>query len=362
MKNKIFLLIITIISSNISAQNFFTNETYIQSTFNKGLMLPEYKFISFYTKKSLTAFEISVFKKTAGKNIWHKIYKYPEIGFRYYFTTLGNDDIYGNVNALFSFVNFNIGESKNVSLNFSPGLGLCYAQKVFDIHTNYTNIAIASHLNIFFNFDLNFRYKILKNIYLTSNINFKHISNASLKQPNVGLNFINAGIGTVMMLGQKSEINEITIPEFIKKGETSFIYSAGLKSASIYDGYDYFISSFSVNYKRYLVYKYALGIGADLFFDSSLKNAIEQNGNIEFRNRYFLTSGFHVSNEVVVNKLIIGFQVGYFVFLKDMYKNQKMYNRLTVKYKLTKSLIFNLSLKTHIVIADYLEWGLGYYF
>jgi len=363
MKNNIILILFFLFFSNIlSAQNFFSDNFYFQSTINKGLIIPEYKFFNYYVEENLTAAEFSIFKKTSGKSVWHKVYNYPEIGIRYYFSNLGNNKIFGNVNSTFLFVNFNIYENNKISYNFSPGLGLCYVNKIFDIHNNYRNIAIASHLNIFFNFDINLRFRINKKLFITSNINFKHISNASVKQPNVGLNFINAGLGVILKIGEKPEIKDFNIPDFVKKAEKSVILSTGLKSSNIYDGYNYVISTLSLNYTKYLFYKYAVGVGIDVFYDSSLKNAFEKIDKIEFKNKYYFNSGISVSNELVYNKLNVGIQVGNFVFLEDMYSNRLIYTKLVTRYKLTNHLVFSMALKTYFFVADYLGFGLGYYF
>jgi hypothetical protein len=363
MKIKSTLFLLFFISSiNTYSQKHFSKEIYFQSAFNKGFMLPEYDFINYYTQKNLTGFEIAVFKKTSGKSIWHKLYNYPELGFKYYFSTLGNKDIFGNIHAVYLFANLHIINKSKISFNCLTGLGGCYVTKKFDPENNFRNIAVGSKLNIFFHFDLNLHIKISPKFIFITGLNFNHFSNATLKQPNVGLNFGNSYTGLIYRIGEKSEHSDIDIPYFKSFSEKSIIIASGLKSSNIYNKKHAPTASLSINFTKNIFYKYACGIGIDLFYDSSMKKSIQKSDLIEFKNIYYFTSGIHFSNEVVINKLSIAIQIGAFILLKDHNKNKIIYNRAVIKYKINDFIFVNVALKTHLVVADFLEFGIGFNF
>ena len=71
--------------------------------------------------------------------------------------------------------------------------------------------------------------------------------------------------------------------------------------------------------------------------------------------------GIHASTDVVFNKFSFTIQAGYYLYSKWK-ETEIVYNRFGIIYKFTEHLSANITLKTHLVKADYAEIGLGYYF
>ena len=74
-----------------------------------------------------------------------------------------------------------------------------------------------------------------------------------------------------------------------------------------------------------------------------------------------LQVGAKVSYAFNMHKLSLPIDFGVYVFKKE-HINGMFFNRIGLRYMLSKHLIANVTLLTHFAKADYFEWGMGYEF
>ncbi len=104
--------------------------------------------------------------------------------------------------------------------------------------------------------------------------------------------------------------------------------------------------------------KKRIGIGLDIFYDGSIAKRIEKGNTDEKINQNNLRQGAHISYDLIFGKVFFTVQAGYY-FLVDWNDDPNLYNRLGLRYQ-HNNFIYNVSLKTHLGRADYIEWGIGY--
>jgi hypothetical protein len=75
--------------SGLIAQSKFMNDLQISSYYHYGVVLPEYKHLLYVVEDYVHSAGLSISKKTVGKNEWQQLYKYPEYGFLFFYSTLG---------------------------------------------------------------------------------------------------------------------------------------------------------------------------------------------------------------------------------------------------------------------------------
>ena len=97
----------------------------------------------------------------------------------------------------------------------------------------------------------------------------------------------------------------------------------------------------------------------DLFFDNSIKSDLIENNEESDFNRQF-RSGIHIFHDFIFDKLSITTQAGYY-FYSPYVELTRIYNRLGLRYNINKDLRVNLSLISHSAKANFVEWGIGYY-
>jgi len=363
MKKKISLFLgftfFIVITMQSSAQTPLTDNLYVNSNYHYGFVLPEYSSFTYTVNKPVQSLSLSVSKQTIGKNSWQELYNYPELGISLFYTTLGNKQINGVEYAIFPFATLHLLYKKRFSIDNTLGVGLGYATKKFDINNNYTNIVVGSHLNIHFNCKLGMQYFITPKLVTRMGLSFDHLSNGNLQEPNIGINNFTAYGGVVYLIGKPLEriINEKQ--EHKKDWEYEVVYSIGGKHARVFASKFYLTSSLSAAAKWKIFKGFHLGIGADLFYDSSSEVEILAKKN-EYKKAYDYSSGIHISQQVVYNRLSIILQEGAYVFMPNKAINKFMYNRGIVKYQATKHFSVRMTMKSHLHILDYPELGFGY--
>lgn len=362
-KVKLFFLFaaISVFTDFMFAQSDSSKTVSIRTNIFTGVVLPEYNFYDYLIQKPAFGMECSLTKKTTGKTLWEQLYKYPEYGLTFFYTTIGNKNVFGNELAIFPYVKTFLINTSIFKLTNEFGLGLGYATKKFDIKTDYENVAIGSHLNIHFNYKLGTTWVFTRNFSLSTGLSFTHFSNANMAEPNLGINIVSVFAGVNYAIGQKSMIKKQELEKHQPKQELAFVYAPGGRHSRALDSKVYFTSSISVEYKYHLKRKLHIGGGLDLFYDSSSKVEMSVSSNEPYKSIYDYKSGIHISQEILYDRFSVILQEGVYVGLIDHINGSYFYNRAILRWKFTNHFFMNISMKSHLNILDYPELGFGYY-
>ena len=334
----------------------------IETKIHTGMMFPFYKALNYLAKDDIYAFDLSVGFPTFGKNYWEKLDNYPRTGIGYSYWTLGNNEVLGSANTIYSYINFPFLKWKEIfQFNYQISLGGAYLNKIFDVNQNHLDRAIGSHTNIYFRIGIDGKIKLTPHTELILEAGVTHFSNGKTVSPNYGINTGTFSVGLNYLFNNSSiTITKPEIPEIGKRYTQSVIYSAGSK---VYDnllGKKYFISSASYNLERQIDHKRKIGLGADLFYDGSLKEALaEKDGTPETDFVKLIRVGLHASYAVRYKQLIGGIQLGHYVYSKYTVLTP-FYSKLSLQYLFTSNIFGSIALKSHMGKADCLEFGVGY--
>lgn len=332
----------------------------VRANIQQGVVLPEYGFVSYVSDNYVKAFEVNVCKQTTGKTIWEHLYRFPSFGVSFYFGTMGSKQHFGNQFTLYPYYALNILRRKKFQLNYQMGVGITYATKKYDPDNNYQNLAIGSHFNIHYHADVIGQYKIGKRVYANAGIAFSHISNANLSEPNVGLNFFTMYAGLSYGVGKQKNHTAIKIAQFNPFYTYSILVNGGMKHTRTFESFQYPAVSISFEAKRRTHYKFAIGIGADFFYDASTEPQMKRL-NKPYSPSNSFTSGIHISQEFIYDRVSFILQEGVYLGLTEKLNGYWMYNRAITRYKFSDHFFVNATLKTHLYILDFPEIGIGYY-
>lgn len=362
MKNGLAIIIFFLTGLAIEAQ-LVKRPVIIESKVHTGMILPFYKALSYLVEDDISAFDLSVGFPGKGKDYWEKLYNYPKQGIGYSYWNLGNKEVFGNAHVLYGFINFPIyRKSEKFSVNYSASLGLAYLTKKFDINENHLDRAIGSHLNAYVRYSIDGKIKILPNWELLIEAGGTHFSNGKTKSPNYGINAGTFSLGLNYFLNNNAyKREEPEIPPVSEYYVQSILYSAGSK---VYDnllGKKYLTTSASYNIERILSHRRRAGLGADLFYDGSIREALAtQEGVPEDDFTKLIRIGVHGSYTAKYKQLMMGVQIGCYLYSKYNILSP-LYNRLTVQYLFTQKISGSISLRSHMGKADSIEYGIGYY-
>lgn len=335
-----------------------TKFTAIEFDFHRGFYYDHRKSVEFYLEHLPYSFEFKLIRQTDGSKAWHRYYRFPETGFGLYHGYPGNENILGNATGIYIYGNFYLIQRNIFSLRTNVSFGFSWLSKKFEPYENYLNTTIGTNLNVFINFTLNSKLKIYKNYYLTNGLNFTHFSNGAIKKPNIGINLVTFHTGIAYQFNN-IEINDKK-HDFQKKYESHLIFSHGIKEVLPASEELYYCSSLSYDWGKVFNPKHKWGIGSDLIYDQSLKYWILRQEDAKFKPINYFRMGIHASFEFRFGKFIG--TVGKGIYLYNQYKPDPMfYHRLGFRYEIIKNIPISVCIKSHWAKADFIEWGIGYY-
>jgi hypothetical protein len=329
-----------------------------------GYNLPFYQALDYIIENKVTALDISLGFQADGRDHWENSFNNPRTGFGYSFWKLGNDEILGSAHAFYAFMNAPVKRFRKSSLNIQCSAGAAYLPLKFDINENHLNRAIGSHMNVFIRLSADARFRIMPNGELTLGAGLSHFSNGKTASPNYGINTgtLTAGISYLFKSDGISAL--FPAPEEKIKPISRYTRSINLSAGTkVYDNLlnkKYISSSATFNIERNFNYVSHAGFGTVIFYDSSIREALEvekgYNGNDIKR---LLRLGVHISYTCRYKNFITGVQLGHYLYSK--YKVMtNIYNRISVQYLLNENMAFSAAVKSHLGKADCLEYGMTF--
>lgn len=303
--------------------------------------------------------EITAFIQTNGSKRFHQVYNYPKIGVSFVGTTIGNNELLGQMYAGYAFIDFPFRKNEKHEFSGRVGLGLSALTKVFDQHTNPKNVAMSSHLNAYVSLGIKYRYYFGKT-HLVAGMELSHSSNGSSKVPNLGVNlpYLSVGAGYTFNKVQKIE----NLQEFNKQPwKFTLLGIVSAKEVFPTGGPKYPVYALSAMARKVFSPKSGIEIAYDLIYKTSIKD-YKREVYTEDKSGWDITQmGIYCGYILPFEKL--HFIVGMGAYLKDKYNpDDHFYHRLGLRYQANKHLLLNLTLKAHWAKADYIEYGIGYTF
>ncbi len=345
-------------STSSSSQSSFFKDTQLGINSHLGWNLPEYQFISFYTNDYIRSIDVNFSKESMGKNEWERLFNYPSCGISLFYSSLGNDDIFGRELALTYFFKIDLINKNKFNFYNRTGIGLSYVNQKFDLIDNYQNVAVGSNLNVHFNMRWGADYEITEKLELDGGLSFDHFSNGNTAEPNLGLNYLTGYVGVNYRLGKRS----IRITTALSPHERKNVYSlfgsiGGKATRSLSSGY-FLTSSLAFEAERSVWRALHLGLGADIFYDSSQETQLLEKGK-EYKSIYDFQTGIHMSQTLRYRKFSLSLQEGFYIGLKENIEEKPMYNRGIIRYQISDKTWVRVAMKSHLVVLDYPEFGIG---
>src|ERR1044072_7573523 len=119
---------------------------------------------------------------------------YPRTGFSFTYVDF-NKALLGKSYSVSYFLEptYRLGNRLKMSLRASAGFS--YLTNPFDSVKNPENQSYSGHVNSFLQLGFGFSYPVNKHLAVYTMANFFHNSNGGFKEPNAGVNYVNASIG-----------------------------------------------------------------------------------------------------------------------------------------------------------------------
>jgi hypothetical protein len=320
-----------------------------------GFVMPSAKDVEYLGKSHTQALEFGIEIKTRGAKYWHEAYNFPTFGFTCMAFNLNNPTL-GNFIIAVPYQSLNLIKPSKIELKFRIGVGIGYISNKFDRIDNHRNRVISANIGGVMHGGLEFGYNLNKNGKIISKLYITHMSNGAYSMPNFGINLPTLSIGYSHFINERNEIRieNRVIPKF-KKFSFDFSSSVGFKENYPTDGERFRafrISAYGIlrtNYKNGWI------IGFDGFNDLSLKDIQKRHSNSDFDTKRV---GFLTGHELHIGKFSLVTSLGTYIY-KPFKRDSLFYQRYGFKYYFTENIYLGVFLKTHLGVADNIEWTLG---
>ncbi len=334
----------------------------IEVSFLRGNVLPHTKDL-YHLQGHADGVMLSFLKQTHGKDEWHSAYNFPDYGVYLEYQNYNNDFL-GKVYAAGVQYNFYF-LNRNLELKLSQGIG--YATNPYDKVENSKNKAFGSTLMANTNIGLFYKKEhLLDKFGLQAGFLFTHFSNGRTKSPNSGINsfLLNVGVNyDFSKVTNKTIDTALVKKDFREPIKYNIVVRSGFNESPVIGSgqHPFYHIGFFVD-KRFNS-KSALQLGTDLFLTNSFKDFIKYKSvafpelNID-PNTDYKRVGVFVGYELFVNRISLEAQVGYYVY-RPFVNDIAIYERVGFKYHINPKLFASFSVKTHMFLAEALEFGVG---
>ena len=366
---KYLLYILLLFCTALQAADFAAYK--IKGQFIGGWIYPhDASIIKPLTKGPVLGGEIAFELASDGSKQWQKDFNMPDLGFALQVLDLGNPQITGQMISLYPYINIPMVNSEKIRFNAKMGMGAAFATKPCDLDAAIAdpraikqkaadyNFAIGGVFNFAISAGMNIEVPVHKNVSLTADVMFNHISSASTSQPNAGLNMFNGYLGVkylfneekllaplVISGGTRENSSELDsplvcteIPNSLKRWSGEVILSGGFKKLYYKDSKYFGTASLNLEGYYHTCRQHRIGVGLDLFYDGAYAQTVAQDASGKYywtdENTYFgrtftpnnnfenkLRLGLNIANELTIGKFGIFAHFG--IYLYDPVKNME---------------------------------------
>lgn len=341
----------------------FENSKAIDVSLFKGNVLPHsldlYQLITGHPEGIMVCFS----KKTHGNKEWHSIYNYPDYGAYFLYEDFKNE-ILGKNYAVGGFYNFYF---INRNMNFKIAQGIAITTNPYDKETNSKNKAFGSRVMANINFALNYKKEnIIDKLGLQAGLVFTHFSNGRFKSPNSGINTycLNLGLNYNFENISNKKIDTIVSKKDYKEIiKYNFLFRTGFNESPVIGSGQKPFYHFGFYADKRINRKSALQLGTELFLTTSFKELIKFR-SIAFPetqvdiNTDYKRVGIFIGHELFINRISLETQVGYYIY-RPFNFDIPIYDRVGIKYYISKKVFTGFSLVTHGFLAEAVEFVVG---
>jgi len=356
------LLFLTLMSSGMAQEADSTR----RSVFSVGLR-GHYGFLLKHT----SAFEFrqsypwGVEVDLAWQLITDKAYRfcscYPRVGVTVNYFNFDNGPVLGSAYYTYAYVEPVFFVPRRFNLSFRLGLvGLSVQDRPYDELTNPQNQAYSTYVAFPLMLGVGFNYRVTDHWNIRIGGNYNHISNGGIRNPNKGLNYPTAHIGTEYTIRPEklASRGRMRRPPPEKKNRIELDIGNALKNASAKSPAQFWVLNVSLQYARWFHRSSAVAGGFTWEHDLSRRVRILQSEDPTLNHQRM---SFYVGHEFWLGKVQFGQYVGVYAF--DEYPEiAGWYHRHELTFHVLPFLYVSAGLKAHNQVADFLDLKVGYAF
>lgn len=342
---------------------------YLQLNYHSGSFWSRSDYLDEQFSAPYKAIEARFGYQLTGNKLWHQYHRYPQMGIGIHYSDLvkdRSDTVVGNPISVFGFYSSPLVRYWRFTLAADLSVGLSYTGLIYDPVENPYNDVIASHINLYFDVNLNLNIKLSPHIGLNAGYGLTHYSNGRIQMPQKGVNNWGWIVGANYIIREPAkEFIYREPPEFKSSESIQLMLGAGsvegIPRGSTME-MRFFTLSFTADYAYKFSPKGALTFGLDVLYDGSLERAIKGVLPEDVTTWQQMYLGSHMGYHIIVDRYTLLFNVGTY-FRQSSYDRGYYFVRAGGRYRVTDHFSAQISIKSkNGVRSDWIEWGFAYSF
>lgn len=255
-------------------------------------------------------------------------------------------------------------------------------------HTT-VNTIFGCTLNAYLNAGINLNIPITRYLAVGGEFGYFHMSNGRVCMPNIGMNTLYGSVGLTATLNSDVEKEPVKFPDLPYAWSLNITGAAGAHKAAIADKHRFLISSFHAGAVYHANNWYGVGFGLDAFYNGAIDNDTDRSLYVKRPEGYStidkIRVGVSLNNEFKFGAVTAIVDWGVYLFNPSrhyydcdhpiygygkrplFYKNDGAgtdeafhYIRFGMRCRVWDNIYLQASAKTHLHIAEYIEFGIGY--
>lgn len=312
-----------------------------------------------YVRDSYSSFgEFFAEVRTNGEKDWQILHRYPSIGVGYMLGNPGSRQYVGNLQALYPYARFSLVRTGGYEGSLKLGGGLAWISKPFNAETNPKNTLIGTRFNALLNLNFQQQIRLSDRLLADAGIGILHVSNGGITLPNLGLNIPNINVGLRYIITEAPVMVRSVKDSSSKKIDWSVHATVAIKQYPWIGGSHYLINGFQMEGAKRIGNSTSIGAGLAFFYNRTIRKY--HMPTYLDSNTKKLQAGIFLSYEHFLGRLSIPVQVGGYFY--NASKSGGIFQQYGLRYLVTRHLLAELLLKSHMGQADFIHSGFGYKF
>lgn len=343
----------------------------IEPTLHLGAVTKHTPKLTFDVKGASVGADVNFKFQTFGKKEWHEWRNFPLLGVTAFWMRFGNEAVLGQTFAVAPNITIPLFEKKKWKGFYQIGSGIAYMTRKYEVVDNPKNNAIGANRvsTILMKFYL--ARQLNSNWKFHTGISLNHFSNGGSRLPNFGIN-VPALMMSVSYTPEPLEQKDFIFHEKSRVRNRKFGVDA-------HAGFG-LVQRFAIGGPRYPVYVFSLGGNYYLNRVNRLVAGFEYEQNKAIYNFALHTSNsptredawkkasrltFFLGDEFLFGSWSITLQLGVYLGKFSFLKSGATYTKFSTRYYfpikgfLKNKIFLNVSLKTHLTVAEYISVGGG---
>jgi hypothetical protein len=291
------------------------------------------------------------------QKVWDNCLCYPQSGWLLSYYNYDNA-VLGHSLQMAYFLEPTFKLSQRTQFTIRGIVGVSYLTNPFDSLRNPNNRSYSLPISAYLTVASGLQIKISDYWQIQSQINYQHISNGGIKDPNKGINWVTGSLGVLYTLRPQLIPKRVAMPfEKNQPLEKEFIFFASNKGAGVGQKQRFMILGGAFQVGKQIGRLSALNIGTEAYWDGSLAERLRQANEEGDAFRWAVLGG----HQFVLGKFRFGQQLGVYLYNNNPFFHW-WYHRWGVNYSPQGTWAVGFNMKAHKHVANFLDLRFSYKF